>query len=69
MDSKIQGKTLPFFEVLGKVLGESGGILEEFWGYFPLKHAILRYITLFSGSITHFPGILRYFTLYYSRLP
>ena len=40
------------FEVLGKVL-------EEFWGYFPLFYAILRY----------FPGILRYFTLYYAILP
>ena len=40
MDSKIQGKNLAFFGVLGKVL-------DEFWGNFPVFYAILRYITLY----------------------
>ena len=69
MESKIQGTTWPFFEVLGGGLG-------LFWGYFPLFHNILLYITTYffrySGAIfgyfTFFSVILRYFPLYYAIL-
>ena len=59
MDSKIQGNTFPLFKVLGKVLGYSGGIFVDSWGY---SGAILRYFTLSYD-------MLRYFTLFYLVVP
>ena len=61
MELKNQGKTVPLLVVLGKVL-------EEFWGNFPLFHAIFGYITLFSRYIMLFYAILRYFTLIFDSM-
>ena len=38
-------------------------MLQEFWGYFPVSYALLRYITLFFRYITLF---FRCITLYYA---
>ena len=58
MDSKNQGKTWPFLEVLGKVL-------EDFWGNFPVSFAILRYITVYYAIFPVYYAILRNITLDY----
>ena len=56
MDSKNQGN-FAFLVVLGKVLGDVGGILVDFWGIFS---AILRDFQLFYVILQH----LRYFALF-----
>ena len=61
MESKNQGRTWPFFRVLGKVLGYFGSTLAEFWGYFILFYAISSYFTLFYA-------ILRNFTLIFDSM-
>ena len=48
------GNNLAFFEVLGKILEDAGGILVDFWGYFPLFYVILQYFNAFSCYFTQF---------------
>ena len=72
-------KNLAFFQVLGKVLGYLGGVLVDFWGYFPSFYVTVRYITLFYvifalyyfiflsyyAILRNFSVILCYFTLFF----
>ena len=51
MDSKNQENNFAFFEVLGKVLGESGGILMDSWGSFPLFYAMFTLFYIFSAIL------------------
>ena len=49
---KHRGRTWPFFELFGKVLGYFGRMLVDFWGYFTLFSGISRYIALFYDLFT-----------------
>ena len=60
---KNSGNNLAFFEVSGKALGYFGQLLADFWGYFPLLYAMLRYFSSFSRYFALFYFISRYFTL------